>query len=75
MRTAVPSRSQPAGGRPKRPHPVRLIVGRRLVGVYALLFVLLNSEEVEVSFVFFSTQISLVVALGLALASGSSPAT
>ena len=69
MSDGVPEPKPPAAGASKRPLPIRLII---VVGVavYAVLFVLLNSEAVEVSFVFFAAEISLVVALGLALALG-----
>jgi uncharacterized integral membrane protein len=45
-----------------------VIVGA--VVVYAVLFVLFNDDSVEVSFVFFSAEASLVVALALAVALG-----
>jgi uncharacterized integral membrane protein len=45
-----------------------IVVGATVV--YAVLFVLFNDDRVEVSFVFFSTEASLVVALALAVALG-----
>jgi len=60
-----PRGSEPAGGSV----PWGLIVIGSLV-VYAVLFVLFNDDRVEVSFVFFSTEASLVVALALAVALG-----
>jgi uncharacterized integral membrane protein len=51
----------------------RLPLGLILIGLlalYALAFVLLNVNRVEVNFVFFSTRISLVVAMLLLLAIG-----
>ena len=41
-----------------------------LVGLYLLLFIILNSREVSVRFVFFSTRISLIVGLALVAALG-----
>ena len=49
--------------------PVRLIL-LGLVGLYVLLFIILNSKTVSVSFVFFSTDISLIVGLVLAIVLG-----
>ena len=69
MGDRVPEPRPPASGAPKKPLPIRLIIVIA-VAVYAILFVMLNSESVEVSFVLFSAEISLVVALGLALALG-----
>jgi len=40
------------------------------LAVYAILIALLNSEEVEVSFVFFTTEISLLVLILLCLGVG-----
>ncbi len=62
----------PAAPRAPESHervPVRLI----LIGVlalYLILFAVLNSRTVKVSFVFFSTRVSLIVALVLAAALG-----
>ena len=41
-----------------------------LLAAYGLLFVLFNSDQVDVSFVFFDAQISLVVALLIAAGIG-----
>jgi uncharacterized integral membrane protein len=49
--------------------PLGLILAVLLL-VYAVIFVVLNSNEVKVNFVFFSTRISLVVAIVLVLALG-----
>ena len=49
--------------------PARLIL-LGLVGLYVLLFIILNSGSVTVSFVFFSTNISLIVGLVLAIVLG-----
>jgi uncharacterized integral membrane protein len=72
---------------PKPPPPTKrgrdddsgLPLGLILVGVlaaYGLLFILFNSDQVGVSFVFFDAQISLVVALlitaGIGFAAGYS---
>lgn len=63
------------GSRPdtKRDIPWSLIVFG-LVSVYAVLLVLLNSEEINVDFVFFSARISklvlILLCLGLGFASG-----
>ena len=52
-----------------RPIPVRLIL-LGLLGLYLLLFIILNSGSVTVSFVFFKADISLVVGLVLAIVLG-----
>ena len=61
---------QPATGRET---PWRLIVFA-VLAVYAILIVLVNRDEVEVSFVFFSARISLLVLIllcvGLGFAAG-----
>jgi uncharacterized integral membrane protein len=49
--------------------PVRLIL-LGLLALYVLLFIILNSGSVSVSFVFFSTRISLIVGLVLAIVLG-----
>ena len=49
--------------------PVRLIL-LGLLALYILLFIVLNSGSVSVSFVFFSTKISLIVGLVLAIVLG-----
>lgn len=65
----------PPGGETQAPAedeqrvPVRLIL-LGLLGLYVLLFIILNSGSVSVSFVFFSTDISLIVGLVLAIVLG-----
>ncbi len=65
----------PPAGAPGKPKgqggdvPWGLVVIGAIV-VYAVLFVLFNDDRVEVSFVFFSAESSLVVALALAVALG-----
>jgi uncharacterized integral membrane protein len=70
---------EPTPPAPKRPRdedpglPLGLIlVG--LLAAYGLLFILFNSDQVDVSFVFFNAEISLVVALlitaGIGFAAG-----
>ncbi|MGH3066807.1 MAG: LapA family protein [Gaiellaceae bacterium] len=54
---------------PQRDTPWRLIVFGALA-VYAILIVVLNREQVEVSFVFFSTRISLLVLILLCVGIG-----
>ena len=54
--------------RSRRP-VVRLVV-LGLIALYVILFVILNSRRVKVSFVLFSTRISLLVGLILAAALG-----
>lgn len=60
-------------GTPEKDTPWKLIVFG-VVAVYAILIVLFNRKEVEVSFVFFSAQISLLVLIllcvGLGFAAG-----
>jgi lipopolysaccharide assembly protein A len=58
-----PKRDQSGG------FPLGLILAALLL-VYAVIFVVLNSDEVKVNFLFFSTRISLVVAIVLVLAIG-----
>ena len=59
--------------KPERDTPWKLIVFA-VLAVYALLIIFLNREQVDVSFVFFSAEISLVVALlitaGIGFAAG-----
>jgi uncharacterized integral membrane protein len=63
----IPSRAE------KRGTPWALILLAALA-VYAVLLVILNAEEVEISFVFFTAKISLLVlvllCLGIGFASG-----
>jgi uncharacterized integral membrane protein len=49
--------------------PIGLILAGLLL-VYGVLFIILNSDEVDISFVFFSTRVSLVIALVLAIVLG-----
>ena len=56
-------------GTPARDTPWRLIVFG-VLAVYAILIVLFNRDEVEVSFVFFSTRISLLVLILLCVGLG-----
>ena len=44
--------------------PVKLLL-LGLVGVYLFLFIILNADQVSVSFVFFSAEISLIVGFAL----------
>lgn len=73
--SAPPSAARPPAPQPSRPagkpreFPWRLIL-LAAVGIYAVLFVILNAHEVRVSFVFFTVRVSLVVALVLALLIG-----
>ena len=58
---------------PKKETPWKLVVFA-VLAVYALLIILFNREQVEVSFVFFSAEISLLVLIllcvGLGFAAG-----
>ena len=47
-----------------------LLIGIGLVVIYLLLFVVLNTKHVEVSFVFASTRVSLIWVILLSLAAG-----
>jgi len=66
---------RPQGGEGKphaekeRPIPVRLIL-LGLLGLYLLVFIILNSRSVTLQFVFFKAQISLIVGLVLAIVLG-----
>jgi uncharacterized integral membrane protein len=61
--------SAPPPTSPERDTPWALIAFAALA-VYALLIVLFNREEVEISFVFFSTRISKLVLILLCLGIG-----
>jgi uncharacterized integral membrane protein len=61
--------SAKGSGAPSEGFPWRLVLFGALA-VYGVLLVILNSEQVNVSFVFFDTEASLVVVLLLALAIG-----
>lgn len=63
------SREPPRAPRPEKEPPWRLIVFAALA-VYAILIVLFNRKQVEVSFVFFSAQISLLVLILLCVGIG-----
>ena len=64
-----PTTAGPVAKHEERPFPIRLVL-LGLLGLYLLLFVVLNSKTVKVSFVLFSTRISLIVALALAAVLG-----
>jgi uncharacterized integral membrane protein len=59
----------PPAPRPEKDTPWRLIAFAALA-VYAILIVLFNRKEVEVSFVFFTAQISLLVLILLCVGIG-----
>jgi uncharacterized integral membrane protein len=53
----------------ERRFPIKLVL-LGLVGLYLFLFIILNSRQVSVRFVFFSAEISLIVGLALVAALG-----
>jgi len=55
-----PGEGPPAQHEHDRGFPFRLIL-LGLLGLYLLLFIILNADQVSVSFVFFSAEISLIV--------------
>ena len=59
----------PTPGTPEKDTPWKLIVFG-VLAVYAILIVVLNRKQVEVSFVFFSTRISLLVLILLCVGLG-----
>ena len=62
--------SSPEGsGAPERDTPWKLIIFGA-IAVYAILIVLFNRKQVDVSFVFFSAQISLLVLILLCVGIG-----
>jgi uncharacterized integral membrane protein len=62
--------SSPGGsGAPERDTPWKLIIFGA-IAVYAILIVLFNRKQVDVSFVFFSAQISLLVLIALCVGIG-----
>lgn len=63
------SQEPPRARGPERETPWRLLVFAALA-VYAILIVLFNREQVEVSFVFFSARISLLVLILLCVVIG-----
>lgn len=62
-------RGTPGGPAPEKDVPWRLIIFGALA-VYAILIILFNRKQVEVSFVFFSAQISLLVLILLCVVIG-----
>lgn len=60
---------RPAAAKKKRDTPWSLILFG-VLAVYAVLVALLNSDQVEVSFVFFTAEISLLVLILLCLGIG-----
>jgi uncharacterized integral membrane protein len=69
QRARPPDAARPRPAEPDKPFPIRLIL-LGLLALYLLLFVVLNSKTVKISFVFFSSRISLIVALVLAAVIG-----
>jgi uncharacterized integral membrane protein len=68
-----PKRPAPTKASPKADDDAGLPLGLILIGLlaaYGVLFILFNSDQVNVSFVFFDAQISLVVALLITAAIG-----
>ncbi len=61
---------EPGAGAPAKGGIPWRLVALGAVAVYGLLLVILNAEQVDVSFVFFSTRASLVVVLLVALGIG-----
>ena len=61
--------SQGAPPAPEKGTPWKLIAFA-IIAVYAILIILFNRDEVEVSFVFFSTDISLLVLILLCVGIG-----
>ena len=53
----------------KQQSPLRLVIGGLLLA-YGVAFVLLNNDEIEINFIFFTQRASLVVALLLIAALG-----
>jgi hypothetical protein len=60
----------PAPREPERTGPPWRLIAIAALAVYALLIVILNREEVDISFVFFSTRISKLVLVVLCLGIG-----
>jgi hypothetical protein len=60
----------PAQREPDRTGPPWRLIAIAALAVYALLIVILNREEVNISFVFFSTRISKLVLVLLCLGIG-----
>jgi uncharacterized integral membrane protein len=61
--------SQGAPPAPEKDTPWK-VIAFAVIAVYAILIVLFNTEDVEVSFVFFSAQISLLVLILLCVGIG-----
>ena len=59
----------PTPGTPEKETPWKLIVFG-VLAVYAILIIVFNREQVEVSFVFFSARISLLVLIVLCVGIG-----
>jgi uncharacterized integral membrane protein len=57
-------------GRPKREVPVFMLVVFAALAIYAVLLIILNADEVNVSFVFFEARISLLILILLCLGIG-----
>jgi uncharacterized integral membrane protein len=55
---------------PDRQGPPWMLIAIAVLAVYAVLIVVLNREEVDISFVFFSTRISKLVLILLCLGLG-----
>lgn len=68
MEGTPPPSSPPA--KPTTEGPPWALIAIGVLAAYALLIVLLNREEVEISFVFFSTRISKLVLILLCLGIG-----
>jgi uncharacterized integral membrane protein len=65
----VSTQGSPPPATPEKGPPWKLVLFG-VLAVYALLIVLLNREQVEVSFVFFTTEISLLVLIVLCVGLG-----
>jgi uncharacterized integral membrane protein len=66
------------GGPPGRRKPtepelrrILTLVGLGLIGLYLLLFIILNANDVQVSFVFFSADVSLIWVILLSVVLGA----
>ena len=62
--------TRPARQRPTRDRPPWRLIAIAVLALYALLIVILNREEVDISFVFLSTRISKLVLVVLCLGIG-----
>jgi uncharacterized integral membrane protein len=63
----------PGRRKPSEPELRRILtwVGLGLIGLYLLLFIILNTNGVEVSFVFFSADVSLIWVILLSVVLGA----